>query len=197
MLVTLLESDGYEVEATGTSDEAEEIAGAMLGARRGRVTRAHDRSRGRAQRDVTPEADALGDRSRTGIAEAIRADSLGKSPHAPLARSIRHAPTDARRRSPRVARRLPRACRACGPRSGTRCSVCWPARDDPQARHRARPPVSLPRQVRVARRLGRRGFALPVRYMGMLLAVADVALRLRTGTRSRSRSSGQDAPRWA
>ena len=89
ILVELLEADGYEVERRVVPDEVDEIAAAI-------VSLAEDASlvlttggTGVAPRDVTPEATrSVIDREAPGIAEAIRADSLAKTPHALLSRGV-------------------------------------------------------------------------------------------------------------
>jgi molybdenum cofactor biosynthesis protein B len=86
----LLRGDGYEVERRVVPDERAEIARAIeelagAGARLVLTTG----GTGVAPRDVTPEATAsVLDRLAPGIAEAIRADSRGKTPHALLSRGL-------------------------------------------------------------------------------------------------------------
>ena len=78
---------------------------------------------GVAPRDVTPEAtaDAL-DRQAPGLAEAIRADSIAKTPHALLSRGIAgHTRCDARRQLARLDRAaVATVTRFFGPPSSTR-----------------------------------------------------------------------------
>jgi molybdopterin adenylyltransferase len=87
-LVELLEGDGYEVVARKTvPDEVDQIAGAIteLAAQADVVLTTG--GTGFAPRDVTPEATAsVLDREAPGLAEAIRADSIAKTPHALLSR---------------------------------------------------------------------------------------------------------------
>jgi molybdenum cofactor synthesis domain-containing protein len=88
-LVGLLEADGFEVERRTVTDDREAIAGAiaaLAGEARLVLTTG---GTGVAPRDVTPEAtlDAI-DREAPGIAEAIRADSAAKTPHALLSRGV-------------------------------------------------------------------------------------------------------------
>jgi molybdopterin adenylyltransferase len=87
-LVELLEADGYEVAARDTvPDEREQIAAAIraLAARADVVLTTG--GTGFAPRDVTPEAtESVLDREAPGLAEAIRADSIAKTPHALLSR---------------------------------------------------------------------------------------------------------------
>jgi molybdenum cofactor synthesis domain-containing protein len=86
----LLRGEGYEVERRVVPDERAEIARAIEeladeGARLVLTTG----GTGVAPRDVTPEAtSAVLDRLAPGIAEAIRADSRTKTPHALLSRGI-------------------------------------------------------------------------------------------------------------
>ena len=86
----LLRADGYEVERRVVPDERAEIARAIEeladeGARLVLTTG----GTGLASRDVTPEATAsVLDRVASGIAEAIRADSIAKTPHALLSRGL-------------------------------------------------------------------------------------------------------------
>jgi molybdenum cofactor synthesis domain-containing protein len=89
LLAELLAADGYEVERRVVPDDHEAIADAI-------VELAEDASlvlttggTGLGPRDVTPEASAeVIDRSAPGIAEAIRADSIAKTPHGLLSRGI-------------------------------------------------------------------------------------------------------------
>jgi molybdenum cofactor synthesis domain-containing protein len=89
LLAGLLEADGFEVERRVVPDEAGEIAAAIveLAAEAGLVLTTG--GTGVAPRDVTPEATrSVIDREAPGIAEAIRADSLAKTPHALLSRGV-------------------------------------------------------------------------------------------------------------
>jgi len=89
ILTELLEGDGYEVERRVVPDEADEIAAAITSLAQGAVLVLTTGGTGVAPRDVTPEATRLViDREAPGIAEAIRADSLAKTPHALLSRGI-------------------------------------------------------------------------------------------------------------
>jgi molybdenum cofactor synthesis domain-containing protein len=89
LLEELLRADGYEVERRVVPDEADEIAAAIedLAARAGVVLTTG--GTGLAPRDVTPEAtrSAL-QREAPGIAEALRADSIAKTPHGLLSRGV-------------------------------------------------------------------------------------------------------------
>ena len=88
-LAELLAADGYEVTRRVVPDEREEIFHAILElAREARVVLTTGGT-GVAPRDVTPEA-TLGaiEREAPGVAEAIRADSIAKTPHALLSRGV-------------------------------------------------------------------------------------------------------------
>ena len=89
VLAELLAGDGYEVERRIVADEADEIATAIA-----RLADTADvvlttGGTGVAPRDVTPEATrTVLEREAPGIAEAIRAESLPKTPHALLSRGV-------------------------------------------------------------------------------------------------------------
>jgi molybdenum cofactor synthesis domain-containing protein len=89
LLAALLEADGYDVGRRVVADEAGEIARAIaeLAEEAGVVLTTG--GTGVAPRDVTPEATrSVIDREAPGIAEAIRSDALGRTPHALLSRGI-------------------------------------------------------------------------------------------------------------
>jgi molybdopterin adenylyltransferase len=89
LLVGLLESDGYEVERRVVPDERDEIAGAIRELAEAAAVVLTTGGTGVAPRDVTPEATRpLLEREAPGIAEAIRADSVAKTPHALLSRGV-------------------------------------------------------------------------------------------------------------
>ncbi len=89
LLATLLESDGYEVERAIVADDAGEIARAIVELAESARVVLTTGGTGVAPRDVTPEATrSVIDREAPGIAEAIRADSIAKTPHALLSRGI-------------------------------------------------------------------------------------------------------------
>ena len=89
LLAALLESDGYEVERRTVADEAGEIAAAIVELAEAAAVVLTTGGTGVAPRDVTPEATrSVIDRDAPGIAEAIRADSLAKTPHALLSRGV-------------------------------------------------------------------------------------------------------------
>jgi len=89
LLEELLRADGYEVERRVVPDEADEIAAAIedLAARAAVVLTTG--GTGLAPRDVTPEATrTVLQREAPGIAEALRADSIAKTPHGLLSRGV-------------------------------------------------------------------------------------------------------------
>jgi molybdopterin adenylyltransferase len=89
LLAALLESDGYEVERRVVPDEAGEIAAALRELAAGAAVVLTTGGTGVAPRDVTPEATrTVLEREAPGIAEAIRADSIEKTPHALLSRGL-------------------------------------------------------------------------------------------------------------
>lgn len=89
ILVELLEADGYEVDRRVVPDETDEIAAAIASLAEDASLVLTTGGTGVAPRDVTPEATrSVIDREAPGIAEAIRADSLAKTPHALLSRGV-------------------------------------------------------------------------------------------------------------
>jgi molybdenum cofactor biosynthesis protein B len=89
LLEELLRTDGYEVERRVVPDEADEIAAAIedLAVRTALVLTTG--GTGLAPRDVTPEATrTVLQREAPGIAEALRADSIAKTPHGLLSRGV-------------------------------------------------------------------------------------------------------------
>jgi molybdenum cofactor synthesis domain-containing protein len=89
LLAALLESDGYEVERRVVPDERDEIAAAVGELAADAAVVLTTGGTGVAPRDVTPEATRpLLEREAPGIAEAIRADSIAKTPHALLSRGV-------------------------------------------------------------------------------------------------------------
>jgi molybdenum cofactor synthesis domain-containing protein len=89
LLASLLRDDGHEVARHVVPDEADEIAAAIE-----RLAAAADvvlttGGTGLAPRDVTPEATrTVLQREAPGIAEALRADSIAKTPHGLLSRGV-------------------------------------------------------------------------------------------------------------
>lgn len=89
LLAELLAAEGYEVERRVVADEAGEIAAAIVELAGEAAVVLTTGGTGVAPRDVTPEATrSVIDREAPGIAEAIRADSLPKTPHALLSRGV-------------------------------------------------------------------------------------------------------------
>jgi len=89
LLEVALREDGYDVERRVVPDEADEIAAAIeeLAARAQLVLTTG--GTGLAPSDVTPEATrAVLQREAPGIAEALRADSIAKTPHGLLSRGV-------------------------------------------------------------------------------------------------------------
>lgn len=86
-LEELLRGDGYEVERRVVADERDEIAAAIRDLVAGARVVLTTGGTGLAPRDVTPEAtrDVI-EREATGIAQALRADSIAKTPHGLLSR---------------------------------------------------------------------------------------------------------------
>ena len=89
VLAEALAGDGYEVERRVVPDDAREIAAAiedLAAAARVVLTTG---GTGLAPRDVTPEATrTVLQREAPGIAEALRADSIAKTPHGLLSRGV-------------------------------------------------------------------------------------------------------------
>ena len=89
VLTELLRADGYEVERRIVADEVDEISTAIAELARDAALVLTTGGTGVAPRDVTPEATRpVLEREAPGIAEAIRADSLAKTPHALLSRGL-------------------------------------------------------------------------------------------------------------
>jgi molybdenum cofactor synthesis domain-containing protein len=89
LLVELLTGEGFEVERRVVPDEREAIAAALVELAESARLVLSTGGTGVAPRDVTPEATAgVIEREVPGIAEAIRADSVAKTPHALLSRGI-------------------------------------------------------------------------------------------------------------
>ena len=89
LLTELLAGDGYEVERRVVPDDAGEIASAISDMAERVAVVLTTGGTGVAPRDVTPEATrSVLDREAPGIAEAIRADSREKTPHALLSRGV-------------------------------------------------------------------------------------------------------------
>jgi molybdopterin adenylyltransferase len=89
VLVELLRGEDYEVERRVVPDEREQIADALRELAAGARLVLTTGGTGLAPRDVTPEAtrDVL-DREAPGISQALRADSIAKTPHGLLSRGV-------------------------------------------------------------------------------------------------------------
>jgi molybdopterin adenylyltransferase len=88
-LEELLRGDGYEVERRVVPDEAGEIAQAIEELAAGAPLVLTTGGTGLGPRDVTPEATrTVLQREAPGIAEALRADSIAKTPHGLLSRGV-------------------------------------------------------------------------------------------------------------
>jgi molybdopterin adenylyltransferase len=90
VLEELLRGEGFEVERSVVTDDADVISDAIRRlADSGAAVVLTTGGTGFAPRDVTPEATrAVVQREAPGIAEAIRADALARTPHALLSRGV-------------------------------------------------------------------------------------------------------------
>jgi molybdopterin adenylyltransferase len=89
LLAELLAGEGYEVVRRVVPDEREAISRALEELAGEAALVLTTGGTGVAPRDVTPEATrSVVDREAPGIAEAIRADSARKTPHALLSRGV-------------------------------------------------------------------------------------------------------------
>ncbi len=89
LLADLLAADGFEVERRLVPDDRDAIAGALQELAREAQVVLTTGGTGLAPRDVTPEATtAVLDRHAPGIAEALRADSIARTPHGLLSRGV-------------------------------------------------------------------------------------------------------------
>jgi molybdopterin adenylyltransferase len=89
VLAELLQADGFEVERRVVPDERQAIADAIAELAEETRLVLTTGGTGFGPRDVTPEATAsVLERAAPGIAEAIRADSIAKTPHALLSRGL-------------------------------------------------------------------------------------------------------------
>ncbi|HEY7002833.1 MAG TPA: MogA/MoaB family molybdenum cofactor biosynthesis protein [Gaiellaceae bacterium] len=87
LLVEALVADGWEVERRIVPDDRGEIAAALRELAAGNGLVLTTGGTGFGPRDVTPEATStVLERSAPGIPEAIRADSIAKTPHGMLSR---------------------------------------------------------------------------------------------------------------
>ncbi len=89
LLEELLVGEGFEVERRVVPDDRDAIADAIVALSDNAQVVLTTGGTGLGPRDVTPEATMpVLDRAAPGIAEAIRADSIAKTPHALLSRGI-------------------------------------------------------------------------------------------------------------
>ncbi len=89
LLAELLEADGYEVVRRVVTDERDAIAEAVAELAEDAQLVLTTGGTGFGPRDVTPEAtSSVLHRPAPGIAEAIRADSIAKTPHGLLSRGV-------------------------------------------------------------------------------------------------------------
>jgi molybdenum cofactor synthesis domain-containing protein len=88
-LEELLRADGYTVERRVVPDDADEIARAIEELAADAALVLTTGGTGLGPRDVTPEATrTVLQREAPGIAEALRADSIAKTPHGLLSRGV-------------------------------------------------------------------------------------------------------------
>ena len=88
-LEELLLADGFEVIRRLVADERDQIAHALTDLAADNALVLTTGGTGLAARDVTPEATrSVLERDAPGIAEAIRADSIAKTPHGLLSRAL-------------------------------------------------------------------------------------------------------------
>lgn len=89
LLVELLEGEGFTVAHRVVPDEREQIAAAIAELAADARLVLTTGGTGLGPRDVTPEATrSVLDREAPGIAEALRADSIAKTPHGLLGRGV-------------------------------------------------------------------------------------------------------------
>jgi molybdopterin adenylyltransferase len=89
LLAELLSADGFEVERRIVPDDRETIADAIVDLAEDAALVLTTGGTGLGPRDVTPEATSeVVERPAPGIAEAIRADSIAKTPHGLLSRGV-------------------------------------------------------------------------------------------------------------
>jgi molybdopterin adenylyltransferase len=89
VLTALLDTKGYDVDRRTVADDREAIADAIVELAEGAALVLTTGGTGLGPRDVTPEATAeVLDRAAPGIAEAIRADSIARTPHGLLSRGV-------------------------------------------------------------------------------------------------------------
>jgi molybdopterin adenylyltransferase len=89
LLAELLAAEGYDVERRIVPDERDAVAEAIAELAEEAAVVLTTGGTGLGPRDVTPEATLeVLERKVPGIAEAIRADSIAKTPHALLSRGV-------------------------------------------------------------------------------------------------------------
>jgi len=89
LLAGLLAAEGYDVERRIVPDDREAIADAIVELAEDAALVLTTGGTGLGPRDVTPEATAeVLERPAPGIAEAVRADSIAKTPHGLLSRGL-------------------------------------------------------------------------------------------------------------
>ena len=89
LLAALLAAEGYDVERRIVPDDREAIADAIVELAEEAPLVLTTGGTGLGPRDVTPEATAeVLERPAPGIAEAVRADSIAKTPHGLLSRGL-------------------------------------------------------------------------------------------------------------
>ncbi len=89
LLEELLRGEGFEVERRVVPDEHDQIVAALRELIAGAELVLTTGGTGLAPRDVTPEATReVLDRDAPGIAQALRADSIAKTPHGLLSRGV-------------------------------------------------------------------------------------------------------------
>jgi molybdenum cofactor biosynthesis protein B len=89
LLAELLAADGYNVERRVVPDERQAISTTLRELARDAQVVLTTGGTGLAPRDVTPEATAdVLDRQAPGISEALRADSVARTPHGLLSRGV-------------------------------------------------------------------------------------------------------------
>jgi molybdopterin adenylyltransferase len=89
LLAGLLEADGYDVGRRVVADDRDAISAALAELVDGAALVLTTGGTGLGPRDVTPEATAQAlDRPAPGIAEAIRADAVARTPHGLLSRGM-------------------------------------------------------------------------------------------------------------
>jgi molybdenum cofactor synthesis domain-containing protein len=89
LLVELLEANGYEIERRVVPDDSDAIAEALAELAEDAQLVVSTGGTGLGPRDVTPEATReVIERDAPGISEALRADSIAKTPHGLLSRGV-------------------------------------------------------------------------------------------------------------